>query len=164
MSRWKSPFREDEKGIKVDERLAPDRPAGHDLLPSSGLLPSMARRFVPAFLRHGAWHLAHRTRQAIQYESETGAKFLALPVAFAIGALFYFALPREPMLLALMLALVVFSAISIKTYGRVSGNIALVVVFVLGGMTAGKLRSNVLDTRMIERPVQAKITGVVLNR
>lgn len=160
MNRWKPTFLEDEKGLEAGKQLGPK----YDLLPSSGLLPSISRRFIPAFLRHGVYHLAHRTRQAVRYESETGAKFLALPVAFAIGALFYFSLPREPMLVALVLALIIFTVLSIKTYGRLSGNFALVVTFVFAGMTAGKLRSDLLDTTMIERPVQARLTGVVLNR
>ena len=129
-----------------------------------GLLQSIRRSLVPAFIRHNFYHLSHRVRQAIRYESETGARFLTLPVAFAIGALAYFSLPREPLLSAILVALVLSIIIANKTYGSWAGNFALISAFVFAGMASGKLRSDMLDTTMIGRSVQVQLSGIVLNR
>ena len=122
------------------------------------------RMFIPSFLRHAVYHLNHRVAQAIAYENETGARFQALPVAFGIGVLAYFVLPREPQIFALILAFIASIFIAFRTYGRTSGNIALIAVCIFGGMSTGKLRTDYLATKMIGKTTQARITGIVMNR
>ncbi len=43
-------------------------------------------------------------------------------------------------------------------------NLALVALCIFGGMSAAKVRTDFVDTTMIERPVRAKIKGIVLQR
>ncbi len=131
---------------------------------SEGLLPSISRTLLPAFIRHNAYRLSHRVQRAIRYESETGTNFLMLPIAFAIGALSYFSLPREPLLSAILIAIIIGVFISTKTYGSWVGNIALVATFIFAGMAAGKLRSDIVDTIMLSKPAQVRLSGIVLNR
>ncbi len=115
--------------------------AALDMKSSVGLFPSISRALVPAFVRHNAYRLSHRVQQAIRYESETGTKFLMLPIAFGLGALAYFSLPREPLLLAVLIATVISLFIANKTYGSWAGNLALVAAFVFrrhGGRKAAQ--------------------------
>ncbi len=126
--------------------------------------PGAYRKFLPSVLRYGAFNLSHRARQAIEHENLTGARFQALPVAFGVGAIFYFLLPREPLLPALLTALVLTALLAQKTYGQIIGSLAIVATFIFAGMVAGKIRTDLLDTQMIDRPVQATISGIVLDR
>jgi len=135
-----------------------------ELSPILKFFPSFKRVLLPSFIRHNAYHFSHRIYQALRYESETGTKFLMLPIAFGLGALAYFSLPREPLFIAIIVALMVSVLISIKRYGAMSGNVALVASFVFAGMAAGKIRSDVLDTIMISSPAQVMLSGIVLNR
>lgn len=131
---------------------------------SARMFTSISRTLIPTFIRHNAYRLSHKVQQAIRYESETGTKFLMLPIAFAIGALVYFSLPREPLLLAVLIATTISLFIANKTYGSWSGNLALVAAFIFAGATAGKLRTDIVDTVMISKPAQVRLSGIVLNR
>ena len=144
--------------------LSVESKAVSDLKSSVGVFSSFSRTLVPAFIRHNGYWFSHKVRQAIQYESETGTKFLMLPIAFGIGALAYFSLPREPLLLAVLIATAVSLFIANKTYGSWAGNLALVTAFIFAGIAAGKLRSDVVDTTMISKPAQVRLSGIVLNR
>ena len=130
----------------------------------SDLLPKISRVAIPPVLRHAAHHGYHRILQALRYEGEVGTKFLMLPVSFGIGALIYFSLPREPLLAALVIAVGLCAILANRNFGSLAGNIAMVAVFLFGGLTAGKLRSDMLATTMIERQITVRLTGLVLNR
>ncbi len=157
-------YRQDSAGEAELRELEPPATAK----PLAGLapswLPAAVRSYIPAALRHVIFHISHRLAQAVRYEGEVGTGFLVLPISFGIGAIVYFALPREPLLTALIIAIAVSGYITNKTYGRLTGNIAMVMVFLFAGMTAGKLRSEFLDTSMIERPQTVRLTGLVLDR
>ncbi len=121
-------------------------------------------RLAPPIIRRKAFSLSHGIASSLRHEADTGTGFQMLAVAFGLGALGYFSLPREPLLVALLLALAATIFLAAKTYGSRTGNLMLVAAFVFGGMSAGKIRTVQLDTVMIERPVTTRIEGIVMNR
>ena len=128
-----------------------------------GLSLRLARR-TPPVIRRSLNALSHRMASSLRHEADTGTGFQILAVAFGLGALGYFSLPREPLLVALLLALAASIFVVAKTYGSRTGNLMLVAVFVVGGMSAGKIRAVQLNTVMIDRPVTTRIEGIVMNR
>lgn len=98
-------------------------------------------------------------------EMDAGRGFLWLPVAFAVGILIYFALPVEPWLpapAALALALVV--AAILRRASAVSFRVLVVLAAVACGLTAMKVRTDLVAAPVLPREMTATVTGWIALR
>lgn len=104
-------------------------------------------------------------RNNLEAELAERAGFNWLAVAFAIGSLCYFALPREPLLIALFGGAVAFAVVASVAYRRgTAWRIVTVIAVLLAGATAGKVRVDGLVVPEIERPIVANVSGRVIDR
>ncbi|SEQ82053.1 competence protein ComEC [Faunimonas pinastri] len=142
-----------------------------DLQGTKRRIETAARRWLPRFaapLRRQrlAWRLedlAGNVAGLFERELEGRAGFLWLAVIFGLGDIGYFALPREPMLPALILASAVFAVSAFLAFQRGTRHRLLTVIAVLlAGATVGKLRVERLEAPQIERVITADISGRVV--
>lgn len=112
------------------------------------------------------WRLAHifaSTRDCLEAELSERAGFQWLAVAFAVGCLIYFALPREPLAAALLGAALVVAVIATIGYRRgTRWRLAAVLAMCLCGAVAGKLRVEFLRAPGVEREQYAELTARVV--
>jgi competence protein ComEC len=107
----------------------------------------------------GAEHAAS-LRDCLERELGERAGFQWLAVAFGAGCLIYFALPREPLLLALLSGSLAAAVGATIRYRRgAPWRIAGVVALCLAGATAGKLRVDSIAGPQIERECQPRSAG-----
>ncbi|MBK1623659.1 ComEC/Rec2 family competence protein [Afifella marina] len=135
-----------------------ERPSQDDRRLEGFVPPGRLRRF-----RYGvASHAAHLRGQASRdFEERRG--FLFLAVGFSCGAAAYFILPREPLLSALLPATAAATVASCLAWWRGGGAYPLVLVACfLAGMSAGKLRVEVLLAPVLEHPLSRELTGRVV--
>ena len=86
----------------------------------------------------------------IEREVEHGRAVLWLPVLFGAGILIYFALPREPAIVALLLLLGAAVALTMANRSRVAAfRLALMIAVVLGGTTVMKLRTDLVAAPLL---------------
>src|SRR5688572_20893470 len=104
-------------------------------------------------LRWGAGDVAAGLRDCLERELAERAGFHWHAVAFAMGCLAYFALPREPLLLPLLGGALVAVAIAARSYRRgAPWRIAAMIAVCLAGSSAAKFRVDAVITPHIERP------------
>jgi competence protein ComEC len=110
--------------------------------------------------RLAAWRL--ETGAVLEREIEDGRGFLWLPVAFGTGVVFYFALPREPALVALVLLAAGLIAASFRLRRRVAAfRILVVLATVAVGMTSVKVRTEAVEAPRLARELTTTVTGWV---
>ena len=129
---------------------------------------------LPFLLRPAPWarrlrwrggDLARALRDNLERELAERAGFHWLAVAFGAGAIVYLALPREPLLAALLGAALAFAAAAGISYRRgVPLRTVTVFAMLFAGATAAKLRVDTLDTPHIARPFAAAFSGRVVGR
>ncbi|WP_224405191.1 ComEC/Rec2 family competence protein [Afifella sp. IM 167] len=122
---------------------------------------------APGPLRRLRWrvaaHAASLSRQ-IARDLEERRFFLFVAVAFALGALVYFALPREPLLGALLPAALFAALAAFLSWWR-GGPFGLLVLLaaLLAGASAAKLRVESLTAPQLERTMSGEVRGRVLD-
>ncbi|MBA3516603.1 MAG: ComEC/Rec2 family competence protein [Rhizobiales bacterium] len=112
-----------------------------------------------------AGRLRFDLRTWLERELAERAGFQWLAVAFGAGCLAYFALPREPLLAALLTPALL--GMLLAAYGYRAGRlwrIASVVALGLAGASTAKLRVDSLSGPQIERPFVTELSGRVIRR
>ncbi|MDX3924891.1 MAG: ComEC/Rec2 family competence protein [Shinella sp.] len=109
---------------------------------------------------------AHRSRDAVAQEREYGHFFLFVPVFLGAGAAIWYALPRDPPMLALLIACAVFAWPAWRRrHDPDLIAVAAAAAFLLPvGMVFAALESNRLSTVILDTPVTTHIEGRVLSR
>jgi competence protein ComEC len=142
--------------------------------PARKLRPWLAPRYAyapvilaPASLvRRTVWRAGDALvfwRACLIAELEDRRGFIWLPVAFGTGILIYFALPREPLLSALGLAVSVSALWAIRAWaGGGSFRLAVVLCLIVAGAAGAKMRVDRLIGPELERPVTVSLTGRVI--
>ncbi len=130
-----------------------------------------SRRRWPAFgpagwrrrLGFGADRLQLALGASFEREIDAARGLPWLAVAFAAGALGYFALPSEPNAVALVLLALGLALAAISQRGGRAGlfRLLLVAAMLAAGAATAKLRTDTLATPMLERPVTATVSGFV---
>ncbi len=122
---------------------------------------------VPPAGRLAVWRLQLSNVMAgvgdlLAEEADLGRLFLWLPVFLALGAAGYFALPREPMLIALALATGVLLAIALRVRSRpvLHAALAAAVAFA-AGMTLAKLRTEAVRAPILDRERTVTFAGTI---
>ncbi len=151
-----------EQRQKTSIRTPRQRPARRFGLPHIALInltpASLVRRLV---WRVGDALVFWRVRLIAELEDRRG--FLWLPVAFGSGILIYFALPREPLLVALGLAVFASALWAIGAYaGGGSYRLAVVLCLIAAGAATTKMRVDRLIGPELDRAVTASISGRVI--
>jgi hypothetical protein len=131
---------------------------------SSGRAPGGARdafAFFPAsWLRRLGWRggdLGAALRETLERELGERVGFQWLAVAFGVGAVAYFALPREPAALALLASALLFAVIGGMSYRDGTPlRIAAIIAVVFAGAAVAKLRVDRLDAPHVERPLRRR--------
>ena len=101
-----------------------------------------------------------RLGAAFEREIEAGRGFLWLPVIFGIGILGYFALPREPLLVALVAAFAALTALAIRRRQHApSLRLLLVLATIAAGFVAAKVRTDLAVAPVLPREMTAVATG-----
>ena len=103
-----------------------------------------------------------RTGLALVFEREmeAGRGFLWLPVVFAIGILIYYALPREPSLLAVIPVFALLAVItSRRRHHAASFRVLLVATTVVAGLVAAKVRTDAAIAPVLPRDMTVMVTG-----
>ncbi len=91
---------------------------------------------------------------------EAGRGFLWLPVAFGIGILIYFNLPREPNLIALAsLAVFLFAATWNRRHTATALRLVVVATAIASGLLAAKVRTDWVDAPALAREGTTTVTG-----
>lgn len=141
------------------------------------LLVSSERNLPPALLPlNVGWstQLAFKVEQvwiktkdaaidSFEEERQYGIVFNLAPVAIAAGTALYFAAPREPLMLATLLAAALFTAFAVKMSSRGAAFLlaaGLAGVFI--GMTAAGFSAYRNGTVVLERQITTTLEGVVL--
>lgn len=129
---------------------------------------------VPFALRPASWRrrlgwrgsdVGAALRESLERELAERRGFQWLAVVFGVGAVVYFALPREPVFPALLAATFVFALVAGIAYRRGTPlRITTVIAVLLAGATASKLRVDRLDTPHVEQPFVAELSGRVVGR
>jgi competence protein ComEC len=120
---------------------------------NAGLVGHLATAVAVYRLRLGA---------VFEREMEEGRGFLWLPVAFGAGIALYFALPREPALVALVLLASVLVVAAVRMRLRpVAFRIVLVAAVGATGMLTMKLRTDAVTAPRLDREMTATVTGWV---
>jgi competence protein ComEC len=110
----------------------------------------------------GPGEIGPALRRVLEAELAQRAGFQWLAVCFGAGCLAYFALPREPLLAALLPASLTAALWAGLAYRRGGAwRIAVVIAFVLAGATAAKLRVERLAGPQIGRAFSTAVTGRV---
>jgi competence protein ComEC len=129
-----------------------------------------ARRRLPAFPGGGFGRsvadaidaATTRVGAVFEREMEAGRGFLWLPACFGGGIVVYFALPREPSLVAVFLVVLVLFASAAWNRHRVTAFRVLVAVATVATGTFGiKLRTDMVATPMLVRETTTSVTGWV---
>lgn len=125
------------------------------------------RPATPARLRllQLAGRLPSELRNSLEQELAERAGFQWLAVAFGAGSLIYFALPREPLLAAILIPALL--GMLLATVGYQAGRfwrIASVLALCMAGASAAKLRVDNLSGPQIERPFVMELSGRVISR
>jgi len=114
------------------------------------------------------WRLAQfaaSTRDCLEAELAERAGFHWLAVAFAGGCLIYFALPREPLFAALLLATAIAALVAVLSYRRgTPWRLAVLLAVCLAGATAAKFRVDSLYAPHVERAQYTELTARVVDR
>jgi len=122
-----------------------------------------AARFGTA-LRWRGERLLEALGDALESELAERAGFQWLAVAFAVGCLVYFALPREPLLVPLLAAAASVAALAWLRYRRgETARLLILAAFCLAGAAGAKLRVERLEGPVIERAFSADLTGRVVD-
>lgn len=123
-------------------------------------LASLPQRLVWRCTNAGA-----TARDYLEQELAERAGFHWLAVAFGVGCLLYFSLPREPIFGAILAASLMAGAVASLCY-RVGApwRIVALIAICLAGATAAKLRVDGLAGPHIERSLAAEISGRVTSR
>jgi competence protein ComEC len=102
-------------------------------------------------------------RQSVNYELEHGMAFLFVPVALALGALFYFNLSWEPGFPILLGTLAVATILSVAVRaGSLARAFLAAIVLTSAGMTVAKIETWSADTRMLGSEITTRLTGRVV--
>jgi competence protein ComEC len=135
---------------------------------SAKVLRSRFRVLAPHWPRRLGWRgadILFWLRNNLETELAERAGFNWLAVAFAIGALCYFALPREPLLVALLVGTSVFGIAAFIAYrGGTAWRVVTLVAVLLAGATAAKIRVDGLVGPETERPLVVTLSGRVIDR
>jgi competence protein ComEC len=122
---------------------------------------------VPLTLRL-SWYsgqIGAALRDSLERELAERAGFQWLAVAFGVGCLAYFALPREPIFPVLAVGAVIPAFWAIHGYRRGgSWRVAAVLAACLAGAALAKWRVDTLLAPQVERPFAAQISGRVIDR
>ncbi len=96
-------------------------------------------------------------------ERDAGGGFLWSAVWLGVGCLIYFCLPREPMVLAFPIVVAVAGLLAMK-FGRGYGgwNPLLILVLLAAGASLAQVRTSLVSTQTMPRPVIADVRGVVV--
>jgi competence protein ComEC len=111
-----------------------------------------------------AWLQARLARLHLTLEAEldAGRGFLWLPVAFGVGILAYFGLPREPLALALAALVAALVAATWAARYRVAAfRVAVLAAAVAGGALAAKIRTDLVAAPVLTHEMTATIAGWV---
>ena len=98
---------------------------------------------------------------AFAEEREVGTPFLLAPLAFGAGSVVYFMAPREPTLLA-TLATVLTVAVGLLWIGWRGKPVLVALALVAFGFACGKVRTEIVDTTVVSRPVVGSLSGSVV--
>ncbi|HVY18477.1 MAG TPA: ComEC/Rec2 family competence protein [Bauldia sp.] len=103
---------------------------------------------------------ATELRLTLEAELEAGRGFLWLPVAFGVGILVYFNLPREPSVLALALLVASFGvAVRRWRHSGMALRILVAAATVAAGLFVAKVRTDVVAAPVLSREVTATVSG-----
>jgi len=124
------------------------------------------RQFLPpgpfGTLRFHLERIAEALVDALQREWNAGRGFLWVPVAVAVGIALYFALPREPMLLALFAGFVLLTLAARRARSRPILYAALVcAAAAMAGVSLAKLRTDVVVAPILDRERTVTMTGAI---
>ena len=102
-------------------------------------------------------------RACLIAELEDRRGFIWLPVAFGTGILIYFALPREPLLAALGLAVFATAGWAARAWaGGGSYRLAVVLCLIAAGAASAKMGVDRLAGPELDRPVTVSLSGRVI--
>lgn len=124
------------------------------------------RPLLPEWTRGPAWFRGQRHYEKLadlfRLEAERGRLVLWSPCIFLCGISLYFILPREPVLVALLTAALVFLVIAIRTHrkGRTPFT-AAAIALVFCGLSVAKLETDRVLSPRIESPLTANIVGIL---
>ena len=109
--------------------------------------------------------LGSALRNTLEAELAERAGLQWLAVVFGVGAIAYFLLPREPLLLPLLGGALLLGPVAAIAYQRgISWRVVTVLAVILAGATLAKLRVDGLIQSEIERPTFAQLSGRVMDR
>jgi len=132
--------------------------------------PAGAGKALPGFAASGyvrrlGWRLSDHAgslSRQIGRDLEERRFFLFVAVAFCAGALAYFALPREPLLAALLPAFALAAAAAFLAWWRGAPyGLLVLLAALLAGASVAKLRVESLTAPVLQRPVTAEVQGRV---
>lgn len=140
---------------------APDTSA---VAPSGSMLaPGLPSRLMAGLAIASRRMTRRKLVAAVETELDRGAAFLFVPVFLAIGALVYFALPAEPALMPLVLTCAAVASLALLARSRRWLNHLLSGIAVcLLGMTAAKVETWRMDTRMLGGEISTRLSGRVV--
>ena len=99
----------------------------------------------------------------VRHERDERRFFLWAPVVFALGIVGYFALPREPLLVALLPTAMVLSAAALWAWWRGRAILALTIAALIScGALSAKLRVDRLSGPVIATAITTDVTGRVV--
>ena len=122
---------------------------------------------LPARLKMRAEFALQNTSERIiktfVHERATGSFFHFVPLFFGLGISAYFVSPEEPLLSVLLLTtlLLVFAATRMQFHGKFWLVICALTLF-FGGMSAGKIRTDMVSTHVLSQRVTGKISGTII--
>ena len=134
----------------------------------AGLAASRRRIVLWPIRDGGRWTVAGARLDAavtklgatFEREMDRGRGFLRLPVAFGTGILIYYALPREPSLLALGLVAGLLIVLTWRRRHTATGfRILVVAAAIASGLFAAKVRTDWVAAPVLSREMTATVTG-----
>jgi competence protein ComEC len=129
------------------------------------LPPKISANKLPLMLRLQVLYTA--TSDAItrtfELERASGTFFHFAPLIFGMGISIYFLVPAEPLLTVLLVTfgLLTLAAVSMIDHGRGWLMICAGAIFV-GGMCAGKIRTEIVNTHPLATRITGQITGIII--